>query len=107
MRAEGRGKSQTKRKYINDVLQDNHSEGKWNKGPRKSTKVNESQRKSTTTSWVQYPSTLKCLAKDKRRQTSLTEWRHAPPPLSYCASHHVMGRHPPSFRHPLIVYDPV
>ena len=32
MRAEGRGERQTKRKYINDILQDNHLEGKWNKG---------------------------------------------------------------------------
>ena len=42
-----RGERQTKRKYINDILQDKSSylEGKWNKGQRKSTKVKESQRR--------------------------------------------------------------
>ena len=41
----GRGERQTKRKYINDILQDDHLEGRWNKGQRKSTKAKASQRR--------------------------------------------------------------
>ena len=40
----------TKRKYINDILQDNHLEHGSMK-VNKSTKVNENKRESMTTSW--------------------------------------------------------
>ena len=39
---------QTKRKYIDDILQDNHLEGEWtrvNESQQKSTKVKDSQRR--------------------------------------------------------------
>ena len=65
---EGRGERreadqerQTKRKYIDDILQDNHLEGEWtrvNESHQKSTKVKDSQRR------VCDQSTLKCLVYD-------------------------------------------